>query len=101
MVIKNMGFVVKLCGSKSWFSLLAAVLSWENPLTSLCLSFLEIGANNNTDLAGLLRGFNKRIKLCIWLEKGLAPGKQLKKSLLFSNIFFSSKSTIARTSLVA
>lgn len=35
------------------------------------------------------------------VRKGVAPGKQLKKSLLFSNIFFSSKSSIARTSLVA
>ena len=40
MVIKSLGFMVKLCGSKFWFSLLAAVLFWESLLTSLCLSFL-------------------------------------------------------------
>lgn len=69
MVIKSLGFVVKLCGSKFWFSLLAAVLFWESLLTSLCLSsHLEIGTNNNTDLAGSLRGFSEMIK--IYGEKG-------------------------------
>ena len=49
MVIKSLGFVVKLCGSKFWFSLLAAVLFWESlfNLSVPQFSHLEIGANNN------------------------------------------------------
>lgn len=35
-----MGFVIKPCRSKPRFSPLAAVLSRESPLSSLCLSFL-------------------------------------------------------------
>ena len=65
MVIKSLGFVVKLCGSKFWFSLLAAVLFWESlfNLSVPQFSHLEIGANNNTHLAGSLRRFSEMIKV--------------------------------------
>lgn len=72
MGIKSMDFAVKLCRSKSWFSTLSScvILGESFNLSVPQSSHLEIGANNNTDLTGLLRGLNKRIKLRKEVRKG-------------------------------